>query len=384
MKIALVHLRHAQTGGTERFLNHLARHLAVLGHDVAIVCRRHAAAPHPAVRFEVLRSPALGASWRLLAFGRAVEAHVARGGYDVVLGLGKTWTHDVVRLGGGLQATYLRRAHEETLTPGKRLLGAGRLKHRLALAIEKRALAPGAARRVIVNSEMVRSDVLATYPLPPERVAVIHNGVDLELFHPRRRAQEGAGLRATLGLDARAPVVLFLGTGYGRKGLDVLLAAFARVLRSRPDARLLVAGYDSGRARYEALAERLGLGPAARFLGGRSDPEACFAAADAYALPTRYDPFANTTLEALASGVPVVTTAANGGAEVLAGPDAGAVVEPEAGALAEALLPLLAPEGRARHAAAARACAERHSIESKLALTTEVLEEAAAVGARPR
>jgi UDP-glucose:(heptosyl)LPS alpha-1,3-glucosyltransferase len=381
VKIALVHLRHARTGGTERYLNHLARHLAEQGHEVAIVCRRHAEAPHPAVRFEVLRSPALGASWRLLAFGRAVEAHVARGDYDVVLGLGKTWTHDVVRLGGGLHGTYLRLAHEETLTPGKRLLGSGRLRNRLVLAIEKRALAPGAAQQVIVNSEMVRRDVLATYGLSPERVVVIHNGVDLEQFHPRRRGQEGLALRRELGLDARAPVVLFLGTGYGRKGLDLLLDAFARVLRGRPEARLVVAGYDSGRARYEARARDLGISAAVRFLGGRGDPEACYAAADVYALPTRYDPFANTTLEALASGVPVATTAANGGAEVLA-PDAGAVVAPDPEAFAAALALLLEPEGSARRAAAARACAELHSIGSKLARTTAVLEQVAAAGAR--
>ena len=384
MKIALVHLRHAQTGGTERYLNLLAHHLASEGHEVVIVCRRHAEAPHPAVRFEVLHAPALGASWRLLAFGRAVEAHVAHAGYDVVFGLGKTWTHDVVRLGGGLHGTYLRLAHEDTLTPRKRLLGSGRLKNRLVLAIEQRALAPDAARRVIVNSEMVRRDVLATYALAPESVVLIHNGVDLAFFHPGRRLAEGRALRHTLGLERDAPVVLFLGTGYGRKGLDVLLDAFALLLRTRPDARLVVAGYDSGAKRFEARAKELGLSAATRFLGGRRDPEVCYAAADVYALPTRYDPFANTTLEALASGLPVVTTAANGGAEVIAPGPAGAIAEPQPEAFAAALSALLEPERRALGAAAARACAELHPIGAKLARTTEVLEEVAAEVARSR
>lgn len=379
MKVALVHLRHAATGGTERYLNHLASHLAEAGHDVAIVCRRHAQAPHPAVRFAVLRSPAIGASWRLWAFARDVEAHVRSEDYDVVLGLGKTWTHDVLRMGGGLHATYLALAHEETRTPLERLLGLDRLKHRLALAIERRALAPGAAARVIVNAEMVRRDLLARHALPPERVVVIQNGVDLERFHPRLRAARGEELRRALGIGAHERAILFLGTGYARKGLDVLLEAFPRVARARPEARLVVVGHDSRRARYEARARALGIAERTRFLGGRGDAEACYAAADLYALPTRYDPFANATLEALASGLPVVTTPANGGGELLSedlGRRAGRVVEAGPEPLAAALQELL-PAGRSP-CAAARALAERHSIESKMALTTALLEAVAA------
>jgi UDP-glucose:(heptosyl)LPS alpha-1,3-glucosyltransferase len=268
-------------------------------------------------------------------------------------------------------------AHKETLTPAKRLLGGGRVKHRLALAIEKRALAPGAVRRVIVNAEMVRRDLLARYPLEPARVRVISNGVDLEHFNPGRRAGEGAALRRELGIAPEAPLVLFLGTGYGRKGLGALLEAFPAVLAAEPRARLAVVGYDSAAARYAALAGRLGIDGATHFLGGRGDPEVCYAAADVFALPTRYDPFANATLEALASGLPVLTTAANGGSELLVESCAGLVREPDPRALAEGLVALLQGD-RAAQREAARALAERHSIESKLEATSAVLAEAAA------
>ncbi|MEM7307785.1 MAG: glycosyltransferase family 4 protein [Planctomycetota bacterium] len=384
MRIALVHMRHAHTGGTERYLNHLAAYLAAREHEVTVVCRSHEAPPDPRVRFEVLRELAVGSAWRMWAFARAVERHAAEGAYDVVFGLGKTWTHDAVRLGGGLHGTYLRLAHAETLSRPERLVGKGRLKHRAALRIEARALAPGAYHRVVANSRMVARDVSERYRVPAEALRVIHNGVDLERFHPRHRSGAGAALRAELGLDSSRLVVLFLGTGYGRKGLDVVLAAFAGLARARPEARLVVVGYDSARAAYEAQAERLGLGDAVRFLGGRRDPEACYGAADLYVLPTRYDPFANATLEALASGLPVLTSDANGGAELLS-PGAEGEVVPVAGG-ADALLAGLErwadPDRRAAGARAARALAERHGIDAKLDETLAVLEEVAAAKAR--
>ncbi|HUR26686.1 MAG TPA: glycosyltransferase, partial [Planctomycetota bacterium] len=97
MRIALVHMRHARVGGTERILNELSRRLSERGHDVTIVCRSHAEASHPSQRFVVLRRPVIGSAWRMWAFAQDVERHVARASYDLVFGLGKTWTHDVWR-----------------------------------------------------------------------------------------------------------------------------------------------------------------------------------------------------------------------------------------------------------------------------------------------
>lgn len=384
MRIALVHMRHARRGGAEYYLDSLAGHLAERGHAVEIVCRSHAEPPHPAVRFRVLHGLAIGGAWRMWGFARAVERHVARERYDLVFGVGKTWTQDVLWLGGGCQETYLALAHRYTLTATDHLLGERAFKHALAVRIERRALAPGAFELAITNSDMVRRDAQARHAIPDEKIVTVHNGVDLERFHPRLRAGPGAALRAELGFAADEPVVLFLGTGYARKGLDLLIEAFPALLARDPRSRLLVVGYDSARARFEQRASELGIAGRVTFSGGRPDPETWYAAADLYALPTRYDPAAYTTLEALASGVPVVTTAANGGAEVLVEREAGAVVEPEPEALAAALAALLLPEARARGAAAARACAELHSIGSKLARTTEVLEEVAAEGARQR
>ena len=374
MHVALVHMRQRGTGGTERYLDQVAAHLATHGHTVTIVCRTHEAAPHPAVRFAVLRPLALGAAWRMWSFATAVERHVRAADYDVVVGLGKTWTHDVVRLGGGCEETYLEQAHAATRGPWARDLARLSLKHRLAVRVERRALAPGAYAHVITNSAMVKRDVMRRHAVPAERVTVIYNGVDLERFHPRHRTGAGAELRRQWGIAPDDFVVLFLGTGYGRKGLDQLLQSFPALLAQRPGARLVVAGYDSAQARYERQATQRGLATAVRFVGGRRDADACFGAADLYALPTRYDPFANSTLEALATGLPVITTTANGASELLTHRTTGSVIAPEASDALAAELCFWGTATRARDSgASARALAEQYSQTRTVEATAALL-----------
>lgn len=379
MKIALVHRRHATAGGTERYLNHLAAHLATLGHQVTIVCRRHESPPHVAIRFERLRSFALGHAWRMWGFARAVERHVARSAYDVVFGLGKTWTHDVIRLGGGCHQTYLDRVHTAALQRHQWSMHRAWLRTRCALAIEARALAPGAYRHVLTNSTMVKQDVMQRYDVPADRITVVHNGIDLARFHPRHRAGVGAQLRQTCGFQPQHLVAVFLGTGYYRKGLDRLLNAFPSLLRQRPEVRLLVVGYDTGLARWKAQAVHLGLHDTICFLGGRRDPEACYGAGDVYILPTRYDPFANSTLEALASGLPVITTASNGGCEVMQHGVHGAILpngdDPQA--LREALLHWTDRRRLQQAGKTSRAQAEAHGLQQELEASTNVLLEVA-------
>ena len=376
-------MRHARSGGTERYLDQLAAFLAGAGHEVTILCRRHVEAPHPLVRFEVLRPIAVGGAWRMWSFALAVEEFVSarRGDFDLVVGLGKTWSHDVMRLGGGVQRTYLELAHRATREGPEKLIARFDLKQRFACAIEERALRPGAARKWICNSAMVRRDVLARFALPEADVVVVHNGVDPERFHPRLRASEGAELRRALGLLPDELVVLFLGTGYGRKGLRRALEGFALAQRAGARARLLVVGYDSALERYRSLAGELGVAERCLFLGGRGDAPACFAASDLYVLPTLYDPFANSTLEALASGLPVLTSDTNGAAELLTPGREGEVsAQGETDAqFAERLARWLDRERVEAARPHARALAEANSDALAMRRTWSVLEQAAAV-----
>ena len=379
MHIALVHMRHAHTGGTERYLHALAAHLAAAGHAVTIVCRRHKAAPHEAVRFAVLHPLAFSSAHRMVTFAKAVEQHIRHTHYDVVFGLGKTWSQDVLRLGGGCYQTYLDRTSHAPGQRWRRRFGVGWYKIRQSLAIEARALAPGAYVRLITNSHMVKHDVMRRYGSPAEQITVIPNGVDLARFHPSHHTGSSARLRQQCGFEAEHVVVLFLGTGYYRKGLDRLLEVFPVLLRERPETRLLVVGYDTDIQRWKTRVHQRGLAAQVCFLGGRRDPEVCYGASDVYVLPTRYDPFANATLEALATGVPVITTSTNGGCEAIV-PGVHGVVLPDTDAsqpLLQALVQWTARAQLQQAAPMARAQAERYSVTRELQASTAVLMEVA-------
>lgn len=379
MKVALIHRRHTMTGGSERYLNGMASHLAALQHEVTIVCQRHEAAPHPAVRFAPIRAGGIGSAHRMVTFARAVERHVRQASYDVVLALGKTWTHDVIRMGGGCHRTYMALAHRAAVRSWVRRATVEWYKSRIALAIEARALAPGASRRVITNSEMVKRDVMTRYGIPSDLITVVRNGVDLERFHPCHRRGRGFELRRMCGFGTDQVVVVFLASGFGRKGLDRLLDVFPALLRQRPEARLLVVGHDSALEYWRAYAQQLGLARYVVFLGRRDDPEVCYGAGDVYVLPTRYDPAANTTLEALASGLPVITTTANGGSEVMEQGVHGTVLQNAAAeALLQALVQWIDLERCTSAAPLARTRAERYGRDRELAASTRVLIEAAA------
>lgn len=316
MKIALTHMRHADVGGTELYLNQIARALAERGHEVTIVCRSHAATPHPAVRFVVLRPWALGRAHRLWRFARDVAQHVDTHGYDLVFGLGRTWTQDVLRFGAGLYREQINQGREHWRLWPKDLI---------ANMIERRALALGKYRLVIANSQQTANSLRQHYNIATEQIVTIHNAVDTARFNPSLRLKLGMPLREQYGFTPEHQVYLFLGSGYRRKGLDRLLHAFVEVSQHSALARLLVVGFDNQQRRYQALAEDLGLADKVVWLGGRRDPEVCYNAADCYVMPTRFDAFGFSALEAMACGLPVVITDTAGAAELVT-PDVGQVI----------------------------------------------------------
>ena len=379
MRIALTHLRHAQAGGTERYLDQLARALAERGDEVTILCRSHEEPPHPAVRFVELRQGALGRGMRLWRFERAVAAHLDAHDYDVVYGLGRTTHQDIIRLGGGTWALYLERAMPADRPRWQRLLGRDLLTDRLCLGLERRALGPGGTPLVVCNSHLIADEIQHRYGTDPQRIRVVHNTVDCARFTPELRATAGRELRHEWGFADDHVVALFLGSNYRRKGLDRVLRTFAVVAGDRATARLAVVGYDRDIAAWQRRATALGIGDRCVFAGGRRDTERCYAAADCYLLPTRYDPFANTTLEALASGLPVITTDGNGGSEVL-DPDCGSVVpwrDDDDGALEAAMRHWLDPVQACGATDRARRRALEHRLEVGLVRSLAVVDEAA-------
>jgi UDP-glucose:(heptosyl)LPS alpha-1,3-glucosyltransferase len=360
VKLAFVHRRFGLDGGTERFLESLTRRLGQRGHEIEVwtagVDPRFARTRVAA--FRKLRAGRRGLLRNLLLF-LAAKLQVKRARFDAVLHLGRTGPLDIYRAGGGCHRTWYELLRSRATTGWQRFRLALSPAHRFRLWHERKALR--AAGRFVVPSETARADLVRAYGPVADRVEVLHNGVDLDRFHPRTRQLFFEEERQRLGLRPEELVLLFVGSDFWRKGLDTLLRATGR-LEEAGDAdelRLLVVGGDRRTDEYAALAERLGVRGRVTFLRHHDAPEKVYAAADVFALPTRHDPFANVTIEALASGLPVVTSAINGATEAVEPGLAFSVLddaEDDEG-LAAVLRDLLRPERFAERRAAAREAA---------------------------
>lgn len=342
MKILIIARPFVITGGVERATDGLVAALAARGHTVEMLVPGRST-PLPGIVVHPLRLPALPAAARAMALALAARARVRQGRWDIVQSHERTIAQDVYRAGEGCHRSYLA-----ALAPRGR-----RLHHRVTLALERRTFT--VSRRVVAIAQRGREEIQRWYGVADERLAVIYNGVDLERFHPRTRDTLGPAARAEAGVPPGVPTLLFVGSGFERKGLASALEALARLGDRR--ARLVVAG--KGRpAPYRELAGRLGVDERVVWLGPVADPERWYAAADVVVLPTRYEPFGNVHLEALASGVPLVASVRAGGAELVQDGANGLVVDPlDSAAIARALERMLA-EPPARVRAAARASAE--------------------------
>jgi UDP-glucose:(heptosyl)LPS alpha-1,3-glucosyltransferase len=365
MRVALLH-RSLAGGGTEADLRRTAAGLAARGHEVHVfTARADAALPGVAVRrVPVVRAGRLA---RLLSFAAAAPRAAAREDFDVVVSFGRTLRQDVVRVGGGTHRSYLAAMEAAGLRP--RWRGPY---HRATLWLERRALTT--ARRVLTVSRRAAAEIAGDYGVRPARIAVVYNGVDLERFHPRHRDTLGPAARAALGVPTSARLCVAIGTGFRRKGFDLLLDLWRQAPPA--DTALVLVGGDERLARWRRAAAALG--GRVVVTGPRADVDAVLAAADVACAPSRQEAFGNVVLEACAAGVPVVTSGHAGAAELLAPPlDVLVVPDPEdLGALAAALARALGPEGPALRAAA-RACAARHPWDAHLDRVEALLREVA-------
>ena len=376
MKIALLRQRVTALGGAETTLSYLVRGLAAAGHEVSVFGTESAAAAQAALGPGVayVRVPVWGGkTLRLLTFALNTRRLLKDAGPQVVFSLERVLSPQVYRAGDGCHREFLSR-RAPYLSPLARATQWLTPFHRVMLLVERRLFTSPGLSRVIANSRQVRDEIIRLYGMDPARLRVIYNGLDRQRFHPLD-PNAAAALRQRLGAPEPGAVILFVGSGFERKGLTYLLQAFGS-LKDRA-SHLWVVGKGHS-APYVRAAQRLGVADRVRFWGPATETAPFYQAATVLALPTLYDPCSNVVLETLACGTPAVTTAANGAAEFITPGENGAILArpDDVPALSQALAAFLA-QGRDPQVrqAAAQAVADLR-WEKTVAQTLEVLAEA--------
>jgi len=364
LTIGFVRRGYSASGGAEAYLKRLGRGVVDLGHEAQLFTTDDW--PQDEWTFgAITRLPSKSAN----TFANEVEQRRPLIRCDILMSLERIWRCDVYRAGDGVHRAWLDRRREFELPLERFVRGLNR-KHRDLLRLEKSLLGDRGATRVIANSQMVKDEIVDLYGYSQDKIDIVRNGVPLEKFRVDPELREKS--RADLKLKPDQIALLFAGSGWERKGL--LFAIEGMALCKNRKMRLLVAG--RGNQRYYKPKR-------VQFLGEVPDLVRIYAAADIFILPTIYDSFSNACLEALACGLPVITTGANGFSEIIEDGVHGSIVD-----LANHIVRLRDAvrfwSDEARRVAARSTNAERASqfdISRNVAQTLQILVQAAASAA---
>lgn len=324
MKIALVRKEFDDLrGGAERYGTNLARGLADQGHAVHLFCGRSTVPAHKNITVRPVPYTALLSPLKNLSFSRNSARQIASEPFDIVNGLAQVFPQDVYRVGDPLHAHFLRTV---CLNPRKRAMKLLNPRHLALLYIERNIFKPGNYKRIITNSAMSGAHVARYYRVPEQKIVVVRNGVDPGRFHPAANRSSRKGIRENLGIKDHETVLLFAGNDFRRKGLQFAMQVTAELIKQGLSVRLLVAGRGKVAACLR-LVKKKGYQDQILFMGHVEKIEALYGAADLFVLPTFYDPFSNVCLEAMACGLPVITTRQNGAAEIIEDRVSGVLVD---------------------------------------------------------
>lgn len=379
MKIAIGVRKFCQVGGQEQFCLCLADYLAARGHKVSVYTFRGEdkqgitvnRIPKPLFRPRYCRD------W---ATGRALSRALLQSGADVTFGEQKTWGAHVIRPGGGVEQEYWAYKIRRKWKLAGKWIQPFYLKRWYDLAAERQSLLSMHTRAIIANSRNVREALLKHYPEIQNKIHLIPNGSARPNLSPDEAKQMRTHIRSEYQIPDSALLAMFAGHDFHRKGLTEAILTLAQVHKQSTDHpwHLLVCGRGSPRS-YRRLAKHLGISTYLHFVGCQHPCEELYASADLLLLPTHYDPFANVTVEALAAGLPVITTKQNGGSDIIEHNKNGWVVPNHTNIreMAGYMLDITTPAVLQKRKADAVASAKHHRMQDRLAQVEALLTQVA-------
>ena len=317
-KIAIIKSDLAKRGGIEKYTFRLAENFAKEGHEVFLLTTDCHVENIPPFQIVNLGKRCKSSFLHLLCFDKKCKKWLSEHPVDAVLGLDRNYclqTH--YRAGNGVHAAYLE--HRKAFSSFfKKLSFKFNPQHLLILDMEKKTFESPHLKTLFTNSNMVKEEILHYYPsVPQDKINVVHNGVEwYELEKPFNESISNRDvIQKELRLDPEAYQFLFIGNEYQRKGLDLLLEALSTL--KEKNFQLAVVGKERNMEKFLKLAAAHDLQNKVLFFGPQARVTQFYQAADAFVIPSYYDPFANVTVEALAMGLYVISSPKNGGSEVI-------------------------------------------------------------------
>jgi len=384
MKFATaIHDFSRRKGGAERYVVDLCTRMAKEGHEVHVYAE-HWEKEAQGIHLHRVKTLPFPKSLRLLSFAIKATREIKSANYDVTLGVGNTMEADVLQPHGGVHWAWFWRslkAYENPILWAVKFLG--RIlspKQWVSGWIENAPYRGITLPRIIAISDMVKRDMIRWYKIPEEKITIVYNGVDIDRFHPGSR-QFRDEIRKRHGIGEEF-LILFISNNFRMKGLGFLIKALAHLKKEGyPRYKLLILGRDQ-RNPYLRLAKKKGILEQIVFAGSTDEPEKYYGAADLLVHPTFYDACSLTVLEALASGLPVITTSSNGASGIIAPGQEGFVLSDpgDSQALAEKIS-LFSNEGtRTKASIAAHRLAEHYSLEKNWMEMKHIFEKTVSKG----
>lgn len=334
MKIAVVIERlEAWRGGAETSTMELSRLLTARGHQIHVITTTSAPSPPDVTIRPISVGPVLRPR-RTAAFIRKATAFLGQECFDLIHAISPIPCADTYQPRGGLvQEVWRRNVATRSSLAGramKRALTALSYKQRSLLELERAVFHDGGPV-ILAVSRYVADQCHSFYGLSGPRVRVVFNGVNVEEAPPEERAAGRESVRGQYHVDDGTLLLLFVGHNFRLKGLRPLIDVVANLARSGfTNFRLLVAGRDNP-VRYQRRIHGLDLDRFVTFTGPTQRMASFFHAADVCVHPTYFDPCSRVVLEALSHGLPCITTAFNGAAEVMTDGREGYIIDsPEA------------------------------------------------------
>ena len=387
MKTIALGLEHFSrfAGGAESYAVSLAHSLIQAGWEVHLFGESWEGEPEGAV-FHQMHIPRWWPGWaRILGFALEHRRRTVSGAFQVVMGFGNTIHMNVYQSHGGVhRCSTMRKLYAEPntlLRLIKRLTNFISPKQWVRHWIESAPFRLTSLPRIIAISQMIKDDMVRYYGIDGQKVELIYNGVDINRFNPGLRERLRGPFRQALGFGSEEVVFLFAAYELRKKGIMPLIEA-AGILKNLVGEgfRVVVAGAEPYSRLSRRIAE-LGLDQTVVFTGRIRNMEECFANSDVLVLPTYYDACSLVVFEAMASGLPCITTQFNGAAGIITDGVDGFILDhpPQPEALASKMALLLQPALRESMGRAAVTAAQQYTIQRNHQEVLRVLDEVAGI-----